>query len=117
MPRPQQSFVYIGIKGHIIAFRRISGQEVWRTKLKSGMSGSYVSVYRDAEFVFATAAGEVWCLDPRTGNVLWHDRMKGMGTDLASISSDSPLGPPSIPIEPAMVAAARQRAAAAGGAA
>jgi hypothetical protein len=113
MRRQAQSLVYVGIKGHVIAFRRISGNEVWRTKLKTGLSGSYVLVYRDAEFVYATAAGEIWCLDPGSGNVLWHDRMKGMGTDLASVASDAPLGPAAVPIEPAMISAARQQRAAA----
>jgi outer membrane protein assembly factor BamB len=33
--------------------------------------------------------GEIFCLDPLTGKVLWHNPLKGFGTGLASIATDN----------------------------
>jgi outer membrane protein assembly factor BamB len=111
MARTPPSLVYVGLKGQIVAFKRSTGQEVWRTKLKRSLTASYVHLYRDARFLYAMTGGELWCLEPATGATIWHDPLKGMGTDLGSMTSDEPLGMPQVPVEPAMVAAMRRAAA------
>ncbi|HEX4936716.1 MAG TPA: PQQ-binding-like beta-propeller repeat protein [Gemmatimonadaceae bacterium] len=90
MARRTESLVYIGIKSHVIAFHRKTGAEVWRTQLpaKYKSSASFVNVVRDAEGLFATCAGEVFALDPRNGNVLWSDPLKGLGTGLVTLVTD-----------------------------
>ncbi|MGQ0765548.1 MAG: outer membrane protein assembly factor BamB family protein [Gemmatimonadota bacterium] len=109
MPRNPPSLVYVGIKGQVVAFNRSTGAEAWRVKLKRSISGSYVLLYRDTQYLYATTSGEIWCLEPATGSVLWHDPMRGLGTDIASVTSDSPLGPTAALPEPAMVTAMRRR--------
>jgi outer membrane protein assembly factor BamB len=113
MPRNPPSLVYVGIKGQIVAFNRSTGQEAWRSRLKRSLSASFVHLDRDTQYLYAMTNGEIWCLEPATGSVIWHDPLKGMGTDLASIASDSPLGPTGTPIETVMTAVMRRRAAAA----
>lgn len=90
MARARQSLVYVGIKGYVIAFDRRGGAEVWRAQLpaKYKSSTSLVNVVRDAEGLFATVAGELFALDPGTGQLLRHDPLKGMGTGLIAVATD-----------------------------
>ena len=76
--------VFIGIKGSVVALNRATGQQVWTAKLK----GSYfVNVVLDGGKVLAACCGEIFCLDPLTGAVRWHNPLKGFGTDLATIAT------------------------------
>jgi len=116
MTRSRASLVYVGIRAHVIAFDRKNGTEVWRTALpaKYKSSGHFVSVMRDKDGLFATCAGEIFALDPRTGALLWHDAMKGLGTGLVSLVSD--LGGATSDL-PAIAEEQRRRAAASAAAA
>lgn len=90
MARARSSLLYVGIKAHVIAFDRKTGQEVWRTALpaKYKTSGHFVNVFRDADGLFAACAGEIFALDPRSGNLLWRDPLTGLGTGLLTMASD-----------------------------
>ena len=90
MARAKHSLVYIGLKHHVIALDRKTGVEVWRTPLdaKYKSSAAFVNVVRDREGLFATCAGELFSLEPVTGEVLWHEPLKGLGTGLVSIATD-----------------------------
>lgn len=109
MPPRRPTLVYIGIRGHVVALNRLTGEVVWQKSLKGQY---YVQVARDQEFLYATAKGELWCLNPQDGAVIWHNNLKGMGWDLASIASDSPLLP-TAEIGQSATSAIRQRQAAA----
>lgn len=89
MARRNASLIYVGIKGHVLAFDRKSGAEAWRTSLpaRHKSSISIVNVFSDAEGVFASCAGEIFSLDPRSGAILWHDRLKGLGTGVVIFAS------------------------------
>ena len=76
------SYVYIGIKGHILALDGATGTERWRTKLKGA---DFVHVASDGSRLFAAVRGEVYCLDGATGSVIWHNKLSGLGMGLASI--------------------------------
>ena len=76
--------LFVGIKGHVIALDRATGQEMWRTPLK-GRDFVSVSV-QDA--VYAATKGEIFCLDPGSGAIRWHNPLKGMGLGLVSIAGD-----------------------------
>ena len=90
MSRARASLVYVGIKAHVVALDRKSGAEVWRTALpaKYKSAASLVNVVRDADGLFATCAGEIFALDPRSGDLLWHDALKGLGSGLTTIATD-----------------------------
>ena len=75
-------FVYVGIKGHILALDIATGTERWRTKLKGG---DFVHVTSDGSRLYAAASGELFCVDGATGAILWHNRLSGMGLGLASV--------------------------------
>jgi outer membrane protein assembly factor BamB len=86
--------VYVGIKGGVVALDLGTGVERWRAPLKGGQ---FVTLLVDGRRVFASTAGEIFCLDAHSGAQLWHNKLPGMGLGLASLAtagaSSSPAGP------------------------
>jgi outer membrane protein assembly factor BamB len=83
MPRNPQHQLFVGIHNSVAAIDARTGEERWRQKL----GGSYVSVLWDGEQLFASAKGQVFCLDPRDGAVLWNNELKGLGMGLVGMAS------------------------------
>jgi len=77
--------VFIGIKGTVVALNRESGQQAWATSLRNT---DFVNVVLQDEAVFATCHGEIYCLDPFTGEIRWHNELKGFGYGLATIATE-----------------------------
>jgi len=102
--------VFIGIGKSVVALNRGTGEQVWATRLKGY---DFVNVLLDGGRVFATACGEIFCLDPLTGDVLWHNPLKGFGTGLATITTGQNTGDGNAPV----LAEKRRRDEAAAGAA
>ena len=90
MPKTKRSLLYIGIKSFVVALDRTSGAEVWRTQLpaKYRNSAMLLSVLHDGEGLFATLAGELFALNPKTGELLWHEPFKGLGTGFITMTSE-----------------------------
>lgn len=84
MPRDPQVLLFVGIKNAVVALDAATGAEVWRAQLRGS---DFVSVLWDGEALFASNRGEVWRLDPHTGEALWHNELKGLGWGLASLAS------------------------------
>ena len=80
----QTSFIVIGMAGCAAALDRATGQEIWRTKLKGR---DFVNVACVGEDLFATAHGELFCLDPATGKIRWNNPLKGLGFSLITIAA------------------------------
>ena len=98
-----RDFVYVGIKGHVLALDCATGKELWRTKLKGA---EFVHVASDGRRLFASARGEVYCLDGSTGAVLWQNRLAGMGLGIATVL---PATSATRGIEPVLAAQGRRR--------
>jgi outer membrane protein assembly factor BamB len=77
--------IFIGIKGSVVALNRATGQQVWATHLKGS---AFVNVVLQDGAVLATCSGEIFCLDPLTGNGMWHNPLKGYGMGLATIATE-----------------------------
>jgi len=84
MPRDPQNLVFIGIRDTVVALDDRTGDELWRTELRGG---DFVTVCFDGESLFAANSGEISRLDPRTGAVVWHNKLKGLGRGLVSIAT------------------------------
>ena len=83
------SYLFIGIKGSIIALDPQSGSEVWRTELTSAY---FTSITLQHERIFAASNGELFCLDPVNGSLLWHNKLKGLGVGFVTFGvAGSPL--------------------------
>src|SRR5437867_3745212 len=87
--------VFVGIKGSVIALNRASGEQIWAQRLGST---SFVNVVMEDEGIFATTNGEIYCLDPVTGDVRWHNKLKGYGTGLVTIATSQSVGSRSMPV-------------------
>ena len=59
-------------------------------------------------------AGEIWRLDPETGGLQWHNKMRGLGQGLVSLASTQVAGSSDSSIEYHRRAAAAAAAAATG---
>ncbi len=77
--------LFINIKGSVVALNRATGQQVWVTHLKGS---DFVNVVVDNGTIVASCYGEVFCLDPLTGNGRWHNPLKGFGWGLATIATE-----------------------------
>jgi outer membrane protein assembly factor BamB len=78
--------VVIGIKGTVLALDRATGGEVWRAKLKGS---GFTNVVREGGALLAATHGELFCLDPHDGRILWHNPLRGMGFGIVSFASDA----------------------------
>jgi outer membrane protein assembly factor BamB len=81
----QSKFIYLGVKGSVLALNSANGQKLWATDLK-GLD--FVNVVLDGNNLFAATHGEIFCLDPRTGIIRWHNPLKGYGWGLISIAGE-----------------------------
>ena len=61
---------------------------MWRTKLKTSTVAT-VAIVNDR--LYGAANGELYCLDPATGAILWHNKLKGLGIHIVTFpnSGDS----------------------------
>ena len=84
MPVRIENVVFIGIKGTVVALHRTTGDEIWRTKLKSC---HFVNVVHEGDRIFASTIGEVFCLDAASGRILWNNPLKGMGFGLVTFAN------------------------------
>src|SRR5947209_19264886 len=83
-------FVYIGIKGQVVALDRSTGQQLWAARIKGGQ---FVNVVLDGDRILAAANGELVCLDAFTGTEIWRNELRGFGTGLMSIATaNAPAG-------------------------
>jgi len=83
---PQGNLLFIGIGGKVLALDRATGREIWRTDL---ISSDFVNLTVDGGDLYAAAEGELYCLDPATGQIRWHNRLKGLGRGLIAIAQNS----------------------------
>lgn len=86
MSRRRGDTLYIGIGGHVVAIAALSGEELWRQKLKRS---SYVTISVQPDAVYAGASGEIFCLDPTTGTIRWQNRLPGLGMGLVTFADAS----------------------------
>jgi outer membrane protein assembly factor BamB len=73
----------------VLRFNKNDGVLVWETKLKGellSLGDGFVTVLVDGQLVFAHTGGELFCLDGASGRVLWSNKLKGLGYDIASLA-------------------------------
>ena len=75
--------LYIGIKGTAMAIDRATGEVVWSAPLKGD---DFVNVVLDEGQLFAATMGELYCLDPATGQIRWRNGLPGFGWGLITIA-------------------------------
>ncbi len=82
-PKSKPEPLYIGLGGHVVCLHPTTGDEIWRTKLKTS---TYVTLQVTDASIMAGASGELYCLDPRTGEIRWHNKLKGLGMGVVAFA-------------------------------
>ena len=96
----QSRLIYLGLKGAVIALDSAAGREVWAKKLTGG---DFVNVVLSGSDLLAATHGELFCLDPQTGIIRWHNPLKGYGWGLVSIAATG------LPMNPNLAMAEKRR--------
>lgn len=78
--------LFIGVGGHVVAVDPATGEEIWRSKLKTA---SVVTVAIVGGALYGAAGGELFRLDPATGAVIWKNRLKGLGMGIVAFPGGS----------------------------
>jgi outer membrane protein assembly factor BamB len=81
---PALNFVFLGIKGSVIALDDTTGAQIWATRLKGS---DFVNLILTENRLYAATKGEIFSLDPGTGKILWQNPLAGMGRGLACIAA------------------------------
>jgi outer membrane protein assembly factor BamB len=81
----QSKVIYLGVKGSVVAVNSTTGQPVWEAALKGN---DFVNVVFDGDNLFAATRGEIFCLDPQSGGIRWHNPLRGYGWGLITIAGD-----------------------------
>jgi outer membrane protein assembly factor BamB len=97
LARPRQhhgmsldQLIFVGLNGYALALHRDTGEIVWsNNEMKSG----YVTLLLDGDRLLVSTNGYIYCLDPLTGQQLWHNPLSGYGmgapTSLVSVRGQS----------------------------
>jgi outer membrane protein assembly factor BamB len=89
MPASAHEFLYVGIKHHVLALDASTGELAWEVELAGAMSTTgVVAVHAAGGRVYASLAGEIHCLDARTGARVWHNPLKGFGLGFAALATE-----------------------------
>ena len=78
------NYVFLGIRGSVIALDETTGVQVWATRLKGR---DFVNLILTENELYATTKGEIFCLDPGTGKIIWQNPLRGMGHGLICIAA------------------------------
>lgn len=78
-------FIYLGVKGSVMALNSANGRQLWATSLKGS---EFVNIVLEGNNLYATTRGEIFCLDSHTGIIRWSNPLKGYGWGLVSIAGD-----------------------------
>ena len=80
--------LYLGMHGCVTAINKETGEEIWRTKLKSRAVVT-LTIDQERNLIFAVTYGILFCLDKSTGALIWENGLKGLGYGLAMFGSSN----------------------------
>jgi outer membrane protein assembly factor BamB len=101
-----EDLVFVTFSRSVVALDKKSGSTEWAWTIPKG--SGYNALLVDGEQLFVSAAGYMYCLDARTGTLMWRNDLPGFGTGVPSIAVAGGSTPVSL-----LAAAARAAAAAA----
>jgi outer membrane protein assembly factor BamB len=76
--------IFVGFRGYVFALHRDTGEIVW---CNSQMHSGYVSMLLDGDRLIVSSSGYMYCLDPLSGQILWHNPLTGYGTGVTHLVS------------------------------
>ena len=87
MPKPLETMVFVGFNSRVAAMDTATGHILWDWEAPKSKSG-YVTLHLlgDRQLI-AAVDGYIYCLDPKTGTLVWMNETKGFGTGVTSMTS------------------------------
>ena len=77
--------VFVALNGYALALDRDTGQiVVWSN---NEMTGGYSTLLLDGDCLIASTHGYIYRLDALTGEIIWHNPLKGYPSGVASLLS------------------------------
>ncbi len=80
-----EELVYVGFNSKVAALYRNTGEIKWKWDAEKG--SGFVSLLLDGDRLYAAVNGYTYCLDPRSGEQMWMNPMKGFGYGTTSIAT------------------------------
>ncbi|MCC7423324.1 MAG: PQQ-binding-like beta-propeller repeat protein [Planctomycetaceae bacterium] len=77
--------IFVAFGKNVVALDRENGSKVWQWKPPKGTG--WIALLLDGDRLIVSAHGYMYCLDPMTGEQLWRNDLKGMGTGVPCIAS------------------------------
>ena len=82
------NLVFVGLNSRVAALNQDTGTLVWQWRATTPRNGGYVSLLLlDEARLIVSVHGYTYCLDPRTGEQLWYNELKGFGSGVTSIAT------------------------------
>lgn len=79
------NLVFVGFNRRAAALHRDTGDIVWQCQFPHGTG--FVALMLDGENLMASVQGYTYCLDARTGETRWLNKMAGFGFGVACLAS------------------------------
>ena len=77
--------VFVGFNKRVAALDKSTGEIIWSWEAEQG--SGFVGLLLDGPRLFVAVNGYTYCLDPKTGQQLWLNPMKGYGTGVTSLAA------------------------------
>ncbi len=77
--------VFVGFHSRVVALNRDTGTLIWDWISPKGKG--YVTLMLDGDRLIVSVVGYTYCLNPLTGQVIWFNELKGLGTGVAMLAS------------------------------
>ena len=103
--------IYLGMAGNVVAIERKTGELLWQTEL--GGRGMVNLVWDDG-LLMAHTKGELFCVAPDDGRIVWKNGLSGMGYGMGTFASPTVGGGDQQAMIMKVIAKQQQQAAAGG---
>jgi outer membrane protein assembly factor BamB len=81
-----QDLLFVGFNGRVVALEKRSGELVWDWKCPKPAS-QMIAILVEGERIYASSAGYTYCLDALSGEQLWDNPLKGLGTGVPCLAT------------------------------
>lgn len=83
-PPAYMQMVFTGIRGRVMALDRTKGDVIWNNRLGGN---DFVNLLFAGGDLYAATRGELFCLNVDSGQIRWHNPLKGYGRGLMTITT------------------------------
>jgi len=76
--------VYAASYDSVVALNRLTGNRLWVQRTRSSW---LATLHLQSGHLYIGAGGELYCLNPSSGEILWHNKLKGLGRGVLTFDS------------------------------